>query len=65
MARPRFSALLLVAILALSALLPLFGLSLLLVLAAERTLLRRLPSARRWLGLEDRRPEHAFRAGTN
>lgn len=39
MARPRFSAILLVAILALSASLPLFGLSLLLVLVTERTLL--------------------------
>ncbi|MEW6436318.1 MAG: PepSY domain-containing protein [Pseudomonadota bacterium] len=50
-ARPRFSALLVVSILALAALLPLFGLSLLIVMAIDRTLLPRLPAARRWLGL--------------
>lgn len=42
---------LIVVVLVLALLLPLFGLSLLLVLAVERTLLRALPSARRWLGL--------------
>jgi uncharacterized iron-regulated membrane protein len=53
-ARPRFSALLAVAIAVLSLLLPLFGLSLLLVLAIDLTLLRRLPAARRFLGLTPR-----------
>jgi len=38
-------------VLVLALLLPLFGASLLLVLLLERTLLRGLPSARRWLGL--------------
>ena len=65
MARPRFSALLVVVVLALSALLPLFALTLLLVLATERTLLRRLPSARRWLGLDDPRSGHIAAARTN
>jgi len=50
-AQPRFSALLTAAIVALALLLPLFGLSLLLVLAIDRTLLRRFPAARSWLGL--------------
>lgn len=54
MARPRFSALLAVSIAALTVLLPLFGLSLLFVLAIERVLLRRLPAASRWLGLAQR-----------
>ena len=49
--RPHFSALLVVAIVALALLLPLFGLSLLLVFVIDRTLLLRLPAARRWLGL--------------
>jgi len=48
---PRVSALLAVTIAALALLLPLFGLSLLLVLTIDRTLLSRLPAARRWLGL--------------
>ena len=52
--RPRFSALLAVSVAALTILLPLFGLSLLFVLAIERVLLRRLPAARRWLGLTQR-----------
>jgi uncharacterized iron-regulated membrane protein len=34
-------------------LLPMFGLSLLLVLAIERAVLRRLPRTREWLGLAD------------
>ncbi len=50
-ARPRFSALLAAAIAALALLLPLFGLSLLLVMAIDRTLLPRFPAAQRWLGL--------------
>ncbi|HWG69276.1 MAG TPA: PepSY domain-containing protein [Steroidobacteraceae bacterium] len=50
-AQSSFSAMLAVVIAALALLLPLFGLSLLLVLAIDRTLLPRLPSARRWLGL--------------
>lgn len=50
-ARPHLSIPLIVIIAALALLLPLFGVSLLLVLATERGLLRRLPTARRWLGL--------------
>jgi len=53
-AQPRFSALLAITIVALALLLPLFGLSLLLVLAIDRTLPRRLPAATRWLGLAPR-----------
>ena len=48
---PRFSVWLVVVIAALALLLPLFGLSLVLVLAIDRALLPRLPAARRWLGL--------------
>lgn len=51
MARPRFSVLLVGAIAGLALLLPLFGLSLLLILAVDRTLLPRVPAARHWLGL--------------
>jgi uncharacterized iron-regulated membrane protein len=43
------------AVVVLALLLPLFGASLLLVLLLERTLLRGLPSARRWLGLSPSR----------
>lgn len=50
-ARPRFSMLLFATIIALSVLLPLFGLSLLVVLAIDRALLRRLPAAERWFGI--------------
>jgi uncharacterized iron-regulated membrane protein len=53
-ARPGAPASLAAAVLVLAVLLPLFGVSLLLVLAIERTLLRGLPSARRWLGLAPR-----------
>jgi len=53
-ARPRFSAALAVSIAALALLLPLFGLTLLLVLAIDRMLLPRLPAARQWLGLAPR-----------
>jgi len=50
-ARPNFSVLLTVSVAVLSLLLPLFGLSLLFVLALDRILLRRLPSTtQRWLG---------------
>ncbi|MEC4595228.1 PepSY domain-containing protein [Nitrospirillum amazonense] len=51
-ARPRFSALLAISIVALALLIPLFGVSLLLVLGLETALLRRFPTVRRWLGLE-------------
>jgi uncharacterized iron-regulated membrane protein len=50
-ARPRFSALLAVSIVALAVMLPLFGLSLVVVLLVDRMLLPRLPATRRWLGL--------------
>jgi len=53
-ARPKFSALILVIVAALAVVLPEFGVSILLVLAIERSLLRQLPSARRWLGLSPR-----------
>lgn len=49
-AQPQFSTLLTVAIAALSLLLPLFGLSLALVLMIDRMLLPRLPGVRCWLG---------------
>ncbi len=51
-ARPRFSAVLAVTIIALALLLPLFGLPLVLILVIDLSLLRRLPAAQRWLGLE-------------
>jgi len=50
-ARPHFSAVLVLTIATLALLLPLFGLSLLLVLAIDRSLLGRLPAAQRWMGL--------------
>ena len=50
-ARPRFSMGIALTVAVLAVLLPLFGLSLLLILAADRILLRQLPAARRWLGL--------------
>lgn len=49
--RPHFAAPLVIAISALAVLLPMFGLSLCLVLAVDRIFIRRLPAARRWLGL--------------
>jgi uncharacterized iron-regulated membrane protein len=49
--QPRFSFGLLAVIVAFSIYLPLLGASLLLVLATERFVLRRIPGARRWLGL--------------
>ncbi|MBD9355245.1 PepSY-associated TM helix domain-containing protein [Methylomonas albis] len=53
-AQPHRSTPFAVAIAALALLLPLFGLSLLLMLAIDRTLLRRLPAVRCWLGLAPR-----------
>lgn len=50
-ARPRFSALLAASIAALAVWLPLFGLTLVLVLVTDRALLPRVPKLRRWLGL--------------
>lgn len=49
--RPRFGPVLILAIALLGLLMPLFGATLLAVLLVERLLLRRLPRARRWLGL--------------
>lgn len=49
--RPTYAAPLVIAIAALAMLLPMFGLSLLVVAAVERTVMRRLPAVRRWLGL--------------
>jgi uncharacterized iron-regulated membrane protein len=50
-ARPRLSFALLAAIASLAVLFPLLGASLLVVFAAERLILRRIPRARAWLGL--------------
>lgn len=49
--RPRFSAGLLAIVIMLGVLLPLFGLSLILVWLVERLVLRRIPMAGEWLGL--------------
>lgn len=51
-ARPRYRPVLVVAIVGLGIYMPLFGLTLLIVTIVERVLLRRLPRARLWLGLE-------------
>jgi uncharacterized iron-regulated membrane protein len=51
LSRPRFGPLLVAAILGLGLYLPLFGLTLVLVLLAERLVLRRLRGPRAWLGL--------------
>jgi uncharacterized iron-regulated membrane protein len=51
MARPKFSGGLVAAIIVLAVIVPLFGLSLLIVLCTETLVLRRLPSVRHWLGL--------------
>jgi uncharacterized iron-regulated membrane protein len=48
---PRFSAGLLAIVIVLGVLLPLFGVSLILVALVERLVLRRIPPARDWLGL--------------
>jgi uncharacterized iron-regulated membrane protein len=50
-ARPHFSTMLLVTTLALSVVLPLFGLSLVVIIAADRLFLPRFPTVARWLGL--------------
>lgn len=50
--RPRFALGLAIIVAALGVYLPLFGLSLILVLLAEHLLLRRIPRVRRWLGLQ-------------
>ncbi len=50
-ARPQFSAVLIAAIVVLAAVLPLFGVSLVLVLIIDLILLRRLPKLQHWLGL--------------
>ncbi|MDA1877792.1 PepSY domain-containing protein, partial [Bacillus cereus group sp. BY112LC] len=49
--RPRFHAALIAAIATLGIAMPLFGVTLIIVLTAERTVLRRVPATRRWLGL--------------
>ncbi|QNQ07932.1 PepSY-associated TM helix domain-containing protein [Sphingomonas alpina] len=51
LSRPRFGALLISVVIVLGLLLPLFGASLIAVLMIERFALRRVPPARRWLGL--------------
>ena len=49
--RPRFGPVLVAAIVLLGVYMPLFGGTLLLVLAVERLVLRRIGGSRRWLGL--------------
>lgn len=49
--RPRFTIGFAALVLALAVYLPLFGLTLLAVVATERLILRRIPAAERWLGL--------------
>jgi len=56
---PRVSAGLIALVTLLAIYLPLFGASLLCVLLVERTLLRRIPRVRTWLGLYDPVPEAA------
>lgn len=56
LSRPRYGAGLVAAIVALALAMPMFGATLLLVLAVEAGVLRRLPGARRWLGLSAGRP---------
>jgi uncharacterized iron-regulated membrane protein len=56
-ARPAFSAILLLTTVGLAVMLPLFGLTLLVVLVAERALLRRLPRVGRWLGVIELDPD--------
>lgn len=50
--RPRFGGVLIAAIVALGLYLPMFGATLIAVLLVDRFVLRRVPSARRWLGLK-------------
>ena len=52
LSRPRFGAVLIAAIVALGLYLPMFGATLIAVLLVDRFVLRRVPSARRWLGLK-------------
>ena len=54
--RPAFGAGLVIAIVALALYLPMFGITLIAVLAAEATVRRSMPDAARWLGL--RSPIH-------
>ncbi len=51
LSRPQVTFALVALVVALAVYLPLFGLSLLLVISTERLVLRRIPSASRWLGL--------------
>ena len=51
LSRPRFGAGLVAAIVALGVYLPMFGLTLIATLVAERLVLRRIPPVRRWLSL--------------
>lgn len=50
-ARPRYASLLITAIVGLAISMPLFGVTLVLILFAEATVLRKLPRASAWLGL--------------
>lgn len=52
LSRPHFGAVLIAAIVALGLYLPMFGATLIAVLLVDRFVLRRVPSARRWLGLK-------------
>jgi uncharacterized iron-regulated membrane protein len=52
---PRFSMTMALIVIALGIYLPMMGFSLIFVLLLERTALRRIPSAQRWLGLEPMR----------
>ncbi|MGN6622327.1 MAG: PepSY-associated TM helix domain-containing protein [Sphingomonas sp.] len=52
LSRPRFGAVLIAAIVALGLYLPMFGVTLIAVFVVDRFVLRRVPSARRWLGLK-------------
>ncbi|CAN5504128.1 PepSY domain-containing protein [soil metagenome] len=54
LSRPRFGPALVAAIVALAVYMPMFGLTLFAILSLERTVLRELPAARRWLGLSVR-----------
>jgi uncharacterized iron-regulated membrane protein len=53
LSRPRFRTPLIAAIVGLGIWMPLFGLTLMLALAAERMVMRSMPASRRWLGLRD------------
>ncbi len=56
LSRPRFGAVLIGAIVALGLYLPMFGITLIAVLLVERTLLRRIANAERWLALRPAKP---------